>query len=177
MVAIHVRTHASSHPVVLPSFTKSVDVSGSQIKNWKFGKKTQLVHTKIYQVSIKHDFQLFQFFITEAAILPVDLPQLLNHPTTSYVHSWPPEMGPQKNGRGYLHLQDLNSLPVVMHLMVNTLAMIEFVSSKRKIFIPFCFRKQNVSVRDDFVKRNVSPTCERLLQARVKISSVICVSA
>lgn len=40
-----------------------------------------------------------------------------------------------------------------MHLMVNTSAMIEFCSSKRKIFIPFCFRKQNVSVRDDFVEK------------------------
>ena len=97
----HSRILSSS--VVLPSFTKHLQMFpdlNSKIGNLE--KKWQLVHTKIYQVSIEHDFQLFQFFITEAAILPVDLPQLLNQPMA-------PEMGPQKNGRGYLHLQDLNS--------------------------------------------------------------------
>lgn len=94
MVAIHVRTHASSHPVILQSSSKHLQMFPdlkSKIGNLE--KKSQLVHTKIYQVSIEHDFQLFQFFITEAAILPVDLPQLLNQPMA-------PEMGPPKNMAG-----------------------------------------------------------------------------
>ena len=43
---------------------------------------------------------------------------------------------PQKHGRG-IYTQDLNSLPVVMHLMVNTLAMMDFFSSNEKYSFHF----------------------------------------
>lgn len=135
----HSRILSSCHPAIL--LKTSTDVSGSQIKNWKFGKK---IATSSYQ----------------------DIPSIYRTwlSTLSILHHWsrhsagrspsapestdgPGNGTPQKHGRG-IYTQDLNSLPAVMHLMVNTLAMIGFFSSKRKTFIPFCFRKQKVSVRD-----------------------------
>lgn len=68
--------------------------------------------------------------------------------TLSILHHWSrhsagrspsaPEMGPpQKNGRGYLHPRSQQRTPVVMHLMVNTLAMIGFFSSNEKYSFHF----------------------------------------
>ena len=83
------------HPLILSSChpSRNIDVSsGSQLKNWKL---EETFATSSYQVSIEHDFQLFQFFITEATILPVDLPQLLNHQQQSILG---PGNGAQENG-------------------------------------------------------------------------------
>ena len=86
---------ARMHPLILSSChpPQNIDVSsGSQLKNWKL---EETFATSSYQVSIEHDFQLFQFFITEATILPVDLPQLLNHQQQSILG---PGNGAQENG-------------------------------------------------------------------------------